>query len=107
MLPHASKDLQHRIPLPSVKPPISSEGYFICESFGEHTLRGVSQPLHIYRVLGESGASRLDVAQPRGLTPGWSGVGSTPPAGTVGTSRSWARTGGLAEAVTQVLGSPG
>ena len=29
------------------------EGYFICESFGEHTLRGVSQPLHIYRVLGE------------------------------------------------------
>jgi len=46
------------------------EGYFTCESLGEHTLRGVSQPLHIYRVLGESGAtSRLEVAQTRGLTP--------------------------------------
>jgi class 3 adenylate cyclase len=40
------------------------EGYFTCESLGEHTLRGVSQPLHIYRVLGESGVhSRLDIAQ--------------------------------------------
>jgi class 3 adenylate cyclase/predicted ATPase len=46
------------------------EGYFICESLGEHTLRGVSQPLKVYRVLRESGVhSRLDVAQPRGLTP--------------------------------------
>jgi class 3 adenylate cyclase/predicted ATPase len=46
------------------------EGYFTCESLGEHTLRGVSQPLHIYRVLGESGVhSRLEVAQTRGLTP--------------------------------------
>jgi class 3 adenylate cyclase len=46
------------------------EGYFTCESLGEHALRGVSQPLNIYRVLGSSGVhSRLDVAQPRGLTP--------------------------------------
>src|SRR5262245_31471730 len=46
------------------------EGYFTCESLGEHALRGVSQPLNIYRVLGASGAtSHLDVAQPRGLTP--------------------------------------
>jgi len=46
------------------------EGYFLCESLGEHTLRGVSQPLHIYRVLGTSGVtSRLDIAQKRGLTP--------------------------------------
>src|SRR6185295_12571286 len=45
-------------------------GYFLCESLGEHTLRGVSQPLNIYRVLSESGAQgRLDIAQPRGLTP--------------------------------------
>jgi TOMM system kinase/cyclase fusion protein len=46
------------------------EGYFTCEALGEHPLRGVSQPLHIYRVLGESGVySRLEVAQTRGLTP--------------------------------------
>ena len=46
------------------------EGYFTCEALGEHTLRGVSQPLNIYRVLGESGVhSRLEVAQTRGLTP--------------------------------------
>src|SRR5262245_50846924 len=46
------------------------EGYFTCESLGKHTLRGVSQPLNIYRVLGASGVhSRLEVAQPRGLTP--------------------------------------
>ena len=44
-------------------------GYFICALCGEYTLRGVSQPLHIYRVLGASGIhSRLDVAQTRGLT---------------------------------------
>jgi class 3 adenylate cyclase len=46
------------------------EGYFTCEPLGEHALRGVSQPLNIYRVLRASGATnRLDVAQPRGLTP--------------------------------------
>src|SRR5262249_52342304 len=46
------------------------EGYFTCASLGEHTLRGVPQPLKVYRVLEASGVySRLDVAQPRGLTP--------------------------------------
>jgi hypothetical protein len=46
------------------------EGYFTCESLGEHVLRGVSQPLNIYRVLGTSGVhSRLDIASARGLTP--------------------------------------
>jgi class 3 adenylate cyclase/predicted ATPase len=46
------------------------EGYFTCESLGEHTLRGVAQPLKMYRVLEASGVySRLDVAQTRGLTP--------------------------------------
>src|SRR5499433_3903855 len=46
------------------------EGYFTCESLGEHTLRGVSQPLNIHRVLGVSDIhSRLEVAQTRGLTP--------------------------------------
>src|SRR5262249_38262819 len=46
------------------------EGYFTSESLGKHTLRGVSQPLNIYRVLGVSDIhSRLEVAQTRGLTP--------------------------------------
>ena len=46
------------------------QGYFTCESLGAQILRGVAAPLTVYRVLRESGAtSRLDIAQPRGLTP--------------------------------------
>ena len=46
------------------------EGYFECETLGEHALRGVSQYFNIYRVLGTSGVhSRLDIASTRGLTP--------------------------------------
>src|SRR6266702_6157739 len=46
------------------------QGYFAYESLGEHILRGVPQPLTVYRVLEASGVySRLDVAQTRGLTP--------------------------------------
>ena len=46
------------------------QGYFECQDLGAQTLRGVSEPLTVYRVLSASGAtSRLDVAQPRGLTP--------------------------------------
>ena len=46
------------------------EGYFICEALGTHTLRGLAQPLRVYRVLRPSGAqSRLEVAAARGLTP--------------------------------------
>ena len=46
------------------------QGYFTCEALGEQTLRGVAEPLHVYRVLQESGArGRLDVAVTRGLTP--------------------------------------
>jgi class 3 adenylate cyclase len=46
------------------------QGYFECQNLGAQILRGVAEPLHVYRVLSESGAtSRLDVAQPRGLTP--------------------------------------
>src|SRR5499433_3971425 len=38
------------------------QGYFDCEALGEQTLRGVIQPLNVYRVLRESGAhSRLDI----------------------------------------------
>jgi class 3 adenylate cyclase/predicted ATPase len=46
------------------------EGYFTYASLGVHTLRGVSQPLNIYRILGASGVhSRLDIASARGFTP--------------------------------------
>jgi class 3 adenylate cyclase/predicted ATPase len=46
------------------------QGYFECQDLGAQTLRGVAEPLHVYRVLSESGVhSRLDVAQTRGLTP--------------------------------------
>jgi class 3 adenylate cyclase len=46
------------------------EGYFTLEDLGRQTLRGVADPLQVYRVLRHSGAqSRLDVAGPRGLTP--------------------------------------
>jgi predicted ATPase/class 3 adenylate cyclase len=46
------------------------QGYFECQDLGAQTLRGVSEPITVYRVLGESGAqNRLDIASARGLTP--------------------------------------
>jgi class 3 adenylate cyclase len=46
------------------------QGYFACQDLGAQALRGVTEAMRLYHVLGESGAtSRLDVAQPRGLTP--------------------------------------
>src|SRR4029434_2519471 len=32
------------------------QGYFACQDLGEQTLRGVAEPITIYRVLSESGA---------------------------------------------------
>src|SRR5262249_867951 len=46
------------------------QGYFTCQDLGAHALRGVTEAMRIYHVLGESGAtSRLDIVSPRGLTP--------------------------------------
>jgi class 3 adenylate cyclase/predicted ATPase len=46
------------------------QGYFEYQDLGAQTLRGVAEPITVYRVLSESGVySRLDVAQTRGLTP--------------------------------------
>src|SRR5262249_45615057 len=46
------------------------QGYFMCQPLGTPALKGVTQPLQIYRVMQESGAqTRLDVVPPRGLTP--------------------------------------
>jgi class 3 adenylate cyclase/predicted ATPase len=46
------------------------QGYFACQELGERDLRGVTEPVVVYRVLHETGMqSRLDVASTRGLTP--------------------------------------
>ena len=46
------------------------QGYFDCQDLGAQTLRGVAEPVAVYRVLQDSGArGRLDVAVTRGLTP--------------------------------------
>ena len=46
------------------------EGYFTCEALEAQPLRGLTQPLGGYRVLGASGVqSRLEIAAARGLTP--------------------------------------
>jgi class 3 adenylate cyclase len=46
------------------------QGYFVCQPLGAPALKGVTQPLQVYRVMQESGAqTRLDVVPPRGLTP--------------------------------------
>ena len=45
------------------------EGFFNWQELGLHTLRGISEPMEAYRVLGESGArSRLEIAAAKGLT---------------------------------------
>jgi tetratricopeptide (TPR) repeat protein len=46
------------------------EGYCTCESLGLQTLKGVAEPMPVYRVLGTSGVpGRVEVAARRGLTP--------------------------------------
>src|SRR2546428_6274346 len=46
------------------------QGYFEFQDLGVQTLRGVTEPFTVYRVLRESGAqSRLDIVSARGLTP--------------------------------------
>jgi class 3 adenylate cyclase len=46
------------------------QGYFACQPCGEQTLRGVTAPVTLYRVLRASGAQgRLDIVSARGLTP--------------------------------------
>jgi class 3 adenylate cyclase/tetratricopeptide (TPR) repeat protein len=45
-------------------------GFFACESLGTHRLKGVAQPLGVYRVLDENTArSRLEAVGTTGLTP--------------------------------------
>ncbi|HKA56638.1 MAG TPA: adenylate/guanylate cyclase domain-containing protein, partial [Candidatus Binatia bacterium] len=44
-------------------------GYLDCQDLGSQTLKGISAPMPVYQVVGESGRSRLDVAVTTGLTP--------------------------------------
>jgi class 3 adenylate cyclase len=45
------------------------QGYFVCQALGAQTLKGLAQPLRVYRALHESGAqTRLDIAATRDLT---------------------------------------
>jgi class 3 adenylate cyclase/tetratricopeptide (TPR) repeat protein len=45
-------------------------GYFACQDLEAQTLRGVAEPVAVYRVLRESSTqSRLDIASAHGLTP--------------------------------------
>ena len=46
------------------------QGFFDTKELGPHTLKGISKPLEIYRVIAETSAqSRLDIAEVKGLTP--------------------------------------
>jgi class 3 adenylate cyclase len=46
------------------------QGLFTCETIGTHALKGVSQPIAVYRVLGASAAqSRFEATVTTGLTP--------------------------------------
>ena len=46
------------------------QGWFEVESIGEQVLKGISQPMEVFRVLHESGAkSRLDATKDKGLSP--------------------------------------
>jgi TOMM system kinase/cyclase fusion protein len=45
-------------------------GYFTAQELGAHPLKGVTAPVPVYRMLGESTAqSRLDIVGPSGFTP--------------------------------------
>jgi class 3 adenylate cyclase len=45
-------------------------GYFTAQELGAHSLKGVTAPVPVYQMLGESAAqSRLDIAGPSGFTP--------------------------------------
>ncbi|PKB80189.1 MAG: hypothetical protein BZY88_09425 [SAR202 cluster bacterium Io17-Chloro-G9] len=46
------------------------QGFFLCEALGSHDLKGISQPMALFRVVSESGAqTRFEVAAAFQLTP--------------------------------------
>lgn len=46
------------------------QGWFKVKSIGNHSLKGITEPMEIFEILGESGAkTRLEVARGKGLSP--------------------------------------
>jgi class 3 adenylate cyclase len=46
------------------------QGYFTAQDLGSHTIKGVAAPVHVYRILGESGVQgRLEATVPSRLMP--------------------------------------
>ncbi len=46
-----------------------TRGYYECESLGVHTLKGILEPMQVYRVLRETGIHQRLQASPHQLTP--------------------------------------
>ncbi|MEM7024105.1 MAG: adenylate/guanylate cyclase domain-containing protein, partial [Pseudomonadota bacterium] len=47
-----------------------AQGRFVCDSLGDHALKGITEPVEVFRVKAESRASsRFEVAMQAGLTP--------------------------------------
>jgi predicted ATPase/class 3 adenylate cyclase len=79
------------------------QGLFECKDLGPQALKGLSTPLSLYRVVGDSGAqSRFAVAVQKGLTPL---VGREPELGLLRASWEHAKAG--ADQVVLLSGEPG
>ena len=74
-------------------------GFFACQPLGTPLLKGLAQPLAVYRVLYESMArSRLEAAGSTGPDPaGGPGAGSRAAAGALGAGQGRPRAGGAAQ----------
>jgi len=47
-----------------------ARGFFVCQSIGAHSLKGVSQPMELYQIMEEVGVyGSFDIAVTKGLTP--------------------------------------
>src|SRR4029450_4340202 len=78
-------------------------GFFVCRSLGPSTVKGISAPVEVYRVLEESGLqSRFEVAVGTGLTPL---VGREEELGLL--QRRWAQAKEGAGQVVLLSGEPG
>ncbi len=78
-------------------------GFFDCKGLGPHPIRGVSEPLELFRVESESGArTRIDVARPAGLTPL---VGREQEFNALLAGWNWSRAG--AGQIIKISGEPG
>jgi len=75
------------------------QGFFACHDLGFHSVKGISTPVQVYQILGESGAqSRFEVAVYHRLdTPGGERGRTGSVAAALGESERGRRAGGVAE----------